>query len=154
MKMKYWREWSPLTLLTLQNACGLPLARLRTHLFRSSSLLFFLVAAQCRSQLWSALKSSQWGLVRCSWYERQRVERISQREEEEKRVQVLVVQEAEDLEEEQQREERVQVLHTCQVNMTEIREVSDWNPWKSVSHPHCPLIHTKKTTRASILYIC
>ena len=40
-------------------------------------------------------------------------------------VQVLVVQEAEDLEEEQQREERVQVLHTCQVNMTEIHEVSD-----------------------------
>ena len=49
-------------------------------------------------------------------------------EEEEKRVPVVVVQEAKDLEEEQQREERVQVLHTRQVNMTEIREVSDCNP--------------------------
>ena len=48
-----------------------------------------------------------------------------QREEEEKSVQVLVVQEADDVEEEQQREERVQALHTCEVDMTEIREVSD-----------------------------
>ena len=43
-------------------------------------------------------------------------------------MQVLVVQEAEDLEEEQQREERVQVLHTCQVNMTEIRENDRYDP--------------------------
>ena len=40
-------------------------------------------------------------------------------------MQVLVVQEAGDLEEEQQREERMPVLHTYQVNMTEIHEVSD-----------------------------
>ena len=40
-------------------------------------------------------------------------------------MEVLLVQEAEDLEEEQRREERVKVLHTCQVNMTVICEVSD-----------------------------
>ena len=40
-------------------------------------------------------------------------------------MQVLVVQEAKDLKEEQQRGESVQVLHTLQVNMTEICEVSN-----------------------------
>ena len=46
-------------------------------------------------------------------------------EEEEKRVQVLVVQEAEHLEEEPRSEESVQVLHNCQVNMTQSQEISD-----------------------------
>ena len=39
-------------------------------------------------------------------------------------MQVLVEQEAEDLEEEQEC-----AGHACQANMTEICEVSDWNPW-------------------------
>ena len=48
-----------------------------------------------------------------------------QRKEEEERVPVLVGQEAEDVEEEQQREERIQVLHSCQVTMIEIHEISN-----------------------------
>ena len=40
---------------------------------------------------------------------------------------VQVVQDADDLEEEPQREEKVQVLHICQVNMTEICEISNSN---------------------------
>ena len=57
-------------------------------------------------------------------------------------MQVLVLQEEEDLEEEQQREERVQVLHTCQVNLIVIENPS------AIPTAHT---YTQNTTHASIL---